>query len=236
MSTYLLQHGAFHGGWCWREVASRLRSNNHEVFTPTLTGLGDRAHLLSPSTTLDTHIEDICRVIDSVQSCDLVVVAHSYAGLPVTGAADRRSDRISALVYIDAPVPEDGDTGESVRGPDAIGSLRHVSDGLTVPSPPASYFGLSGDSETWANEQTTPHPLRTLTQPIRLSGEWLRIPRKTFVRARSFKAPYLDHYLERAKSDPEWRTVECDEVHDMMITSPDYVAGLLMTDEVRGQL
>ena len=204
------------------------------MFTPTLTGLGDRAHLLSPSTSLDTHIEDICGVIDSERLDDVVIVAHSYAGLPVTGAADRCPDRIRTLVYIDAVVPEDGDTGESVRGPEAIGSLRRVVEGLTVPAPPASHFGLSGDSEAWVDEQTTPHPYRTLTQPIALSGEWLRVPNKVFVRARSFRAPYLDRYLEGARSDPEWRTVECDEVHDMMISNPDYVAGLLMTDEVRG--
>jgi pimeloyl-ACP methyl ester carboxylesterase len=236
VSTYLLVHGAFHGGWCWRDVAKRLRSDGHDVFTPTLTGLGDRAHQLSPTTTLDTHIEDICGVINSVRLYDVVMVAHSYAGLPVTGAADRRHNRIRALVYIDAVVPEDGDTGESVRGPEASGSLRRVAEGLTVPAPPASYFGLSGDSETWVDEKTTPHPYQTLTQPIALSGEWLRVPRKLFVRTRSFKAPYLDRYLERAKSDPEWRTVECDEIHDMMIANPNYVAGLLMADEVCGAL
>ena len=217
-------------------MASRLRAHSHEVFTPTLAGLGDRVHLLSPTTNLDTHIDDICEVIDSERLYDVVIVAHSYAGLPVTGAADHRYDRIKTLVYIDAVVPSDGDTGESVRGPEAIGSLRQVADGLTVPSPPASHFGLSGDSETWVDEHTTPHPYRTLTQPIALSGEWLRVPRKVFVRARSFKAPYLDRYLERAKMDPEWLTVECDEAHDLMITNPDYVAELLMTNEVRGDL
>ncbi len=183
-----------------------------------------------------SHIEDICGVIDSERLYDVVIVAHSYAGLPVTGAADHRYDRIRALVYIDAAVPEDGDTGESVRGPEAIGSLRRLAEGLTVPNPPASHFGLSGDSATWVDEQTTPHPYRTLTQPIALSGAWLRVPRKVFVRARSFKAPYLDRYLERAKSHPEWRTVECDEIHGMMIANPNYVAGLLMTHEVRGEL
>jgi pimeloyl-ACP methyl ester carboxylesterase len=236
VSTYILVHGAFHGGWCWHDVARRLRSNGHDVFTPTLTGLGDRVHLLSPSTNLDTHIEDICEVIDSEHLRDVVLVAHSYAGLPVTGAADRRYDRIRALVYIDAVIPEDGDTGESVKGPEAVGSLRRIADGLTVPAPPASHFGLSGDSEVRVNEQTTPHPYRTLTQPIALSGEWLRVPRKVFVRARSFKAPYLDGYFERAKLDPEWRTVGCDEIHGMMISNPDYISGLLMMDEICGVL
>ena len=234
MSTYLLIHGAFHGGWCWRDVAKRLRSEGHNVFTPTLTGLGNRVHLLSPSTTLDTHIEDICRVIDSERLINIVVVAHSYAGLPVAGAADRRLDRIRTLVYIDAAIPEDGDTGESVRGPEAIGSLRRLSDGMTVPAPKARHFGLTGDSEIWADERTTPHPFQTLIQPIVLSGEWLRVPYKTFVRAGLFNSPYLDRYLEQAKLDPEWHTVECDEIHDMMISNPDYVAGLLMSDEVRG--
>jgi hypothetical protein len=140
------------------------------------------------------------------------------------------------VVYIDAVIPKDGDTGESVKGPEVIGSFRRLADGLTVPAPPASLFGLSGDSEAWVDERTTPHPYRTLTQPIALSGEWLRVPRKVFIRAGAFKAPYLDGYLERAKLDPEWRTVECDEIHDMMIANPDYVSGLLMTDEVCGDL
>src|SRR6185503_6907758 len=129
-AAFVLVHGAWHGGWCWRRVARRLRAAGCEVHTPTLTGLGDRAHLLSPQVGLDTHIDDVVRLVDVEGAADVILVGHSYAGLVISGVADQRPKNVRLRVYLDAFLPEDGDRGidllpahiaghyrESVAGP-----------------------------------------------------------------------------------------------------------------------
>jgi pimeloyl-ACP methyl ester carboxylesterase len=108
MANFVLVHGAWIGGWCWRPNAQALRKAGHEVFTPTLTGLGERSHLMSPSINLDTHIADIVNVIKHEELSDVVLVGHSYGGMVVTGVADTLADKIRSLVYLDAFVPESG--------------------------------------------------------------------------------------------------------------------------------
>src|SRR4051812_17631525 len=115
MSTFVLVHGAWHGGWCWDRVAPRLRTAGHEVHAPTLTGLSERAHLLSPTVGLDTHVEDVVRLLDVLALRDVVLVGHSYAGQIVTAVADRRPDAIATRVYLDAFVGGDGDSAVSLR-------------------------------------------------------------------------------------------------------------------------
>ena len=108
MTTFVLVAGAWHGGWCWQRVAQALRQQGHDVYTPSLTGVADRAHLIGPDVTLSTHINDICGIIESYNLTDVVLCGHSYAGLIITGVADQHPDRLRALVYLDALVPEDG--------------------------------------------------------------------------------------------------------------------------------
>src|SRR3712207_5745958 len=109
MTTYVLVHGAWHGGWCWKKVVPLLRTAGHEVYTPTLTGLGERAHLLSPTITLDTHILDVVNVLEYEELLDVVLVGHSYAGAVISGVADRAPTQVAQLVYLDAFVPRDGE-------------------------------------------------------------------------------------------------------------------------------
>jgi pimeloyl-ACP methyl ester carboxylesterase len=109
MATYVLIHGGWHGGWCWARVAPILRAAGHDVYAPSLTGLGDRVHLLSPSVRLETHIEDVLGVLSYEDLRDVVLVGHSYGGMVITGVADRAADRVSHLVYLDAFVPRDGE-------------------------------------------------------------------------------------------------------------------------------
>lgn len=233
MADIVLIHGAFHGGWCWRDGAARLRAQGHRVFAPSLTGLGDRAHLLSPAVNLDTHIADICGVIEAEELNDVVLVGHSYGGMPITGAADRMAERIGALVYLDAFTPSDGESALAIRaaaGGQAALTINPPADGPGLPVPSASAFGLTGDIEAWVQRRMTPHPYATFDQPIGLSGAWLSVPRKIYVRKNKYPAPYFDQYYERWKDDPDWIAYNLDAIHNLMMTDPEWFVGLIMQD------
>src|SRR5437879_1752139 len=107
MATFVLVHGAWHGGWCWKKLTPLLRSNGHDVFTPTLTGLGERAHLANQAIDLTTHIEDVVSTLDYEDLRGVILVGHSYGGIVISGVADRIPARIGCVVYLDAFVPED---------------------------------------------------------------------------------------------------------------------------------
>lgn len=228
MATFVLIHGAFHGGWCWREVARRLRAGGHEVFCPTLTGLADRAHLIGPGVDLDTHIADIVNLIEAEELGDAVLVSHSYGGMPMTGAADRLPDRPSALVYLDAYTPRHGDSAMGVRNaePGHL-PLPEPEDGYSMPPPPATAFGLEGDQAAWVERRLTPHPLATMTQPIRLTGAWRKVPRKVYIRMTGFPGSHFDRYYEAAEADRDWVAIRRDGAHDVMISDPDWLVGIL---------
>src|SRR6478672_3300963 len=117
MATYVLVHGGGHGGWCYQRVARLLRSSGHEVYTPTLSGLGERSNLLSPDIDLDLHIRDIAAVLHYEDLRDVILVGHSYGGMVITGVADRATDRIGRLVYLDAATPVNGQSLVDVAGP-----------------------------------------------------------------------------------------------------------------------
>src|SRR5262245_14863398 len=108
MATFVLVHGAWHGGWCWQRVSPLLRARGHEVFAPTLTGLGERSHLLTREIGLETHVADVVNAIRWEDLTDVVLCGHSYGGMVISGAADRMADRVRSLVYLDAFVPADG--------------------------------------------------------------------------------------------------------------------------------
>ena len=115
--TYVLVHGAWGGGWAWRDVADRLRARGHEAYRPTLTGLGERRHLATEDVGLDTHIEDVVNLLVFEQLHDVVLVGHSYGGMVISGVADRVPERIAYRIYIDAFVPEDGESLVGEDGP-----------------------------------------------------------------------------------------------------------------------
>ena len=230
MANIVLVHGAFHGGWCWRAAADRLSAAGHRVFAPTLTGLGDRSHLMSSDVNLDVHIADVANVIAWEELDDVVLVAHSYGGMPVTGAADRLAERIAALIYLDAFTPDDGQSAMAVRSavPGFV-PLAEPEDGLRVAPPPAKVFGLAGEMHDWVERRMTPHPLPTMTQPIRLTGAWRGVGRKIYVRCRQFPAPYFDAYYQAAADDADWTAMADDWPHNIMMTDPDWFVSLLTT-------
>lgn len=228
MASVVLIHGAFHGGWCWREVARRLRAEGHEVFCPTLTGLGARAHLIGPGVDLETHIADIANLIEAEELGDAVLVSHSYGGMPATGAADRLADRLSALVYLDSYTPADGDSAMSVRNaePGHL-PLPEPEDGVSMPPPPATAFGVEGGQAAWVARRLTPHPFPAMTQPIRLTGAWRQVPRKVYIRMASYPGSHFDRYYEAAEADPDWVAIRREGPHDVMIAEPDWLVGVL---------
>src|SRR6266516_1091932 len=122
MATFVLDHGGFHGGWCWKRVTPHLRAAGHEVYAPTLTGLGERCHLASPETNLSTHIQDILNVLSYEDLTDVVLVGHSCSGMVITGVADRAPERVTRLVYLDAFVPEDGQALRDLFRPPSNGA------------------------------------------------------------------------------------------------------------------
>ena len=172
-ATFVLVHGAWSGGWCYARVAALLRSRGHTVFTPTLTGQGERAHLLSGAINLSTHIEDVLGVFRFERLSEVILAGHSYGGMVITGVADRIADRVAALAYLDAFVPEDGqslfdiniaaNTQRFLQGAGASG-------GLSVPAPPAAYFGVNATDATTVDALATPFPLGCFTEKLTLSG------------------------------------------------------------------
>ena len=146
--TYVLVHGAWHGGWCWREVSKQLRAKGFDVYTPTLTGLGERAHLSNPDITIATHVADVLNVLNSEELTNVVLVGHSYAGIVITQAANRAPERIRKLVYLDAILPGPGKSMLDHAPKDQIElALNTIIDGYLVPAPEASWFGVADSDE-----------------------------------------------------------------------------------------
>lgn len=223
MSTYVLVHGAWHGSWCWARVRKALQAQGHDVFTPTLTGVAERSHLLSPQVNLDTHIEDVVNLIRWEELSQVVLCGHSYGGAVISGVADRIPDRIAALVYLDAFVLEDGQSlhdalplAQKNRQLEAVGS---DGEGWKVPPIPAEAFHVNARDCDWVNRQCTMQPLATFQQPIRLNGKAGAVRDVTFILATGFKDSPFPQFHEKAKTKGwKTRTMACG--HDVMLDLP----------------
>lgn len=177
MSTYLLVHGAWHSGECWQRVVPLLTSAGHRVLTPSLTGYGDKARLLGPEVGLDTHVDDIVRLIMDEDLTDVILVGHSYAGLVISSVANQVPDRIAHLVYLDAMVPEDGESAVDVQPiTQALIDLTEKSGGWRVPPlpeqpPPFGLFGVTDPADVaWLRTMLSDQPVRCLQQPAHLDN------------------------------------------------------------------
>lgn len=239
MSTFVLVAGGCHGGWCWKRVVDRLRANGDVVVAPTLTGLGERAHLLSPTVDLETHIADIMGVLDWEDLHDVVLVGHSYGGMVITAVADRAPGRVAGLVYLDALWPEDGETVADIVGEEEAHSVAashcNPATGPLIAGAAqfAQLFGVtSPDDVAWVASKLTPQPRASTTQPLKLDHPDVDLP-VLFIscRATRYGGPELSYIRAktRAASDPKVRTIEIDAPHDAMITHPDLIANLLTT-------
>ena len=228
--TFVLVHGAWHGGWCWRRVADRLEKQGHKVFTPTLTGLGERSHLMSPSIDLDTHVNDVVNVVKWEDLKGVCLVAHSYGGWPVSGALEKILDRVSSIVFLDAFVPEDGQKGFDFASDfSRKGTLEAQQKGeISRPAPPASAFHVNEQDRAWVDSKTTPQPLALAFSTIRLTGARENVAKKTYIRAPVYPQPAFDTYYAAKKADSSWRTYEVPCGHDVMVDMPDRLVEILL--------
>lgn len=234
MATFVLVHGGWHGGWCWGRVAPLLRAGGHEVHTPTLTGLGERAHLLSPDIDLDTHLRDVAGVLEYEELHRVVLVGHSYGGMVITGVADRAPERLAQLVYLDAFVPEDGQALFDLLRPERrdfyLQQAREHGEGWRTPGPPPQALGVADETEArWLAAKMTPQPLRTLQQPLRLANPAATALPRTYIHCTAGPlAPSFAPFAARAQAEPGWRYHELPTGHDAMLTAPDALAALLL--------
>lgn len=229
--TFVLVHGAWSGGWCYFKVAERLRARGHRVYTPTLTGQGERAHLLTGTINLSLHIADILNVMHCEGLRDVVLAGHSYGGMVITGVGDRVPDKISALVYLDAFLPEDGQSLFDInvaKNSQAFLTNAGGIGGLAVPPPPAAFFNVNAEDAARVDALATPHPLGAFTEKIKLSGAHKRIARHIYVHGTILprESPFRPFY-DRVKDDPAWQahTLACG--HDVMLDMPDRVTEIL---------
>jgi pimeloyl-ACP methyl ester carboxylesterase len=224
MATFVLVHGAWLGGWVWRHVTPRLRAHGHLVHAPTLTGLGERVHLASPAVGLETHVSDVVNLLEYEDLDRVVLVGHSYAGIVVTGAADRVPARIGQLVYLDAFVPDDG---QSLHDLVPAGGAAHSRD-LAAREGDGWRIPLEAEWRTgpaWMHDRWTDQPLRCFEEGVRLSGAAAHLPR-TYVRCTENAAtgPLFDRFAR----EPGWRVRELTADHAAMATAPEALSELLL--------
>jgi pimeloyl-ACP methyl ester carboxylesterase len=244
MTTYVLVGGAWLGGWCWQPIARRLRDEGHDAYPATLTGLGERTHLASPEVDLETHITDVVNLMEFEDLHNVVLLGHSYAGLVVTGAADRVPERISELVYLDtAPLPDGGMLIEKFP-PEARQrterQVEELGDGWRFPMPPfeelanmASLEGVDDDHLRLLRSRAIAQPFGTYTQPLRLTNPAREELPKLGILC-SFSLDQMrqmiasDAPLFRELAGPEWRFVELPTGHWPMFSKPEDLAELLL--------
>jgi len=217
-ATFVLVHGAWHGGWCWQRVVDRLTARGHRVFAPTLTGVGERSHLNSPSVDLSTHILDVVNEIRWKDLENVVLVGHSYGGMVISGAAEHVAEKIAAIVYLDAFVPADGQSLQDLHGKVDAGNF-------TAPIS-AARFDVNEADRAWVDRKMTPQSTACFTEKIKLTGAYQKIARKAYIGAKNFKG--FATTLEKIRSDPSWKTWVVDCGHDIMIDKPDELTSILI--------
>lgn len=232
MANFVLVHGMGCGGWCWRDVSALLRENGHLVFTPTLTGLGERSHLTNADVNLDTHIADVENLIRWEQLSDVILVGHSYGGAVVTGTADRVASQIRRLVYLDAFILRDGESVISLQPPDRAKLYetlaRQSEDGFTIPSNTAEFYGVEDrDQAIRIDSLSVSHPIATLQQAIRLSSNDKPEFPRSYLWASSFSPSPFSQFAERVRGDADWDFREIEGSHMMMVSHVGATARVL---------
>jgi alpha/beta hydrolase family protein len=229
--TFVLVHGAWHGGWCWRRVADLLEKKGHKVYTPTLTGVADRSHLMSKDINLDTHIADIVNLIKWEDLHDICLAVHSYGGWPGSGAIEQTLDRISSIVWVDAFKPEDGERGFDFASEFSRKALLEaVARGEAGRlAPRAEAFFVNEKDRPWVDSKTTAQPNGVALQPIKLTGAREKVAKKTYIRAVKYPQPAFDKALAECKVDKTWRTFEAPASgHDVMVDAPEWLTDTLL--------
>jgi len=230
MATFVLVHGAWHGAWCWRRVARLLLRTGHEVFAPTLTGLGERSHLRTPDTGLDTHILDVVNEMKWQDLNDVVLVGHSYAGLVISGVAKTMEKSIASFVLLDGFFPESGQALADLSPPTRDAASAAQRNGETaIPPRSAATFKVNDKDRAWVDAQCTPQPIRCALQKLTLTGARERIAKKIYIRATGYPSQPFDRALEKARTKG-WRSYEVACGHDVMLDAPERLAEILQDE------
>ena len=231
----VLVHGSWHGAWCWRRVLPRLRAAGVEAHAVTLTGVGERAHLLSHNITIHTHVQDIVGLIEAEELASVVLVGHSYAGNLITCAADRlqraHPGLLKHLVYLDAGIPEPGNSWSTPHTPETVAKRvaeGQASGGLSFPPPDASVFGLSGADRDWVNRRQTPQPFAVYQQPLHFDAARVAALPRTFIDCTNPTLPTIAASRIRVRQEPGWEVHEMRTGHDPMVSEPQALADLLL--------
>jgi pimeloyl-ACP methyl ester carboxylesterase len=221
-ATFVLVHGAWHGGWCWKKLMPLLQDRGHRVFTPTLTGLGERAHLLSPAVDLATHIQDVTAMLDCEDLREVTLVGHSYGGMVIAGVAEKSARRLTQLVYLDAFLPQDG---KAIKDYAPLNPAREDGWRVPVPGMPPRFGVTDKDDETWMEARLGDHPSKTFTDSLQLSAEKTAM-RRSYIQCT--KAPFFSEAAERAKREGFGFRELFVAGHDAMITQPGALAAILL--------
>lgn len=240
-ATYVLVHPAWHGGWCWKKVTPLLRARGHDVYAPTLTGLGERSHLGHPELGLETHIQDIVNVLKYEDLSRVILVGHSSSGSVITGVADQVPQKIAHLVYLDAFVPTDGQTMMDVIPPDRRQGMeqrvRAEGRGWLLPSlAPAPWdqflreaWRITDEADRqWMLARLGPTPFKVFKDPVRRSNPAAEQLQRTFIRCLQWPNPMFDRYAETARQTAGWRYRELATSHEPFVTHPQELATLLL--------
>jgi pimeloyl-ACP methyl ester carboxylesterase len=244
MSDIVLVHGAWHGGWCWQRVIPYLLKAGHRVHAITLNGVGDRAHQLSPTINLDSHLTDVLSLIAAEELQSPILVGHSYGGVVITGVADRlmaahasnsKQASVERLVYVDAILPLPGESWSSTQTPETIKARTDAAMATpmkAIPPPDASAFGLTGADADWANRRQRPQPLGTYLQPLQFDIARVSALPRHYIDC--VKPPSAGIAPSRLRvRDPNfwgggWRLTELATGHDAMVSEPEQLAGLIL--------
>lgn len=232
MSSFVLVHGSNHGSWVWQKVASLLRAAGHEVYTPTLTGLSDRAHLLRCGVDLTTHITDVVNLLFYEDLADVILVGNSYAGMVVTGVAAKAAQRLKLLIYLDAYIPADGQSESDLWPPErrAIAEAAEAEARGLAQAPPPALFGVADPAlAAWIAARSTPHPVATYTEPVPPGNAMSAALPRMFIHCTANPPTTPDVFgpfaaQARAKG---WKVREIATGHLAMLTAPRELARLL---------
>ena len=231
MAVFVVAHGAWSAGWAWRKMHPLMRASGHELWTPTMTGIGERGHLTARTVDLETHIADISAVLEFEDLGDVVLVGHSYGGIVATAVADRARDRVARLVYLDAFVPEDGQglfdllpqaAREAMRA-----AAREEGDGWLVPPNPIPDDTAGADAE-WIRHRRMPHPLAAFEAPLRLTGGAISQPRSYIYCTIAGPGDPFRRFADRARASPGWTCHDLDASHSPHVTAPQPLRDLLI--------
>lgn len=230
VTNYVLTHGAWHGGWCWRDIAAKLRVGGHDVFTPTLTGLGERAHLLSPSVGLSLHVRDVAAVIEAERLTDVVLVGHSYAGMVLPGVAARVPGRVRRLVIVDGFLPDARDSALTMLPERVADRYRRLAAeegmGWLLPPERPDLLGVTNaELIEVLGSRLTPHPFSTYEEPSAVGLASIGLP-GTFLLCSGWRTPFRPS-ASRA-DDLGWTVREFAADHEVLLSTPSLLADELL--------